>query len=350
MTFSIDRRRTLAAAAAAALLPGELFGAEPAPLTRIAFGSCARQDKPQPIWKPILAYAPELFVFLGDNVYADTTDMALMQQAYDRLAAKPGFRKLRAQCPTIAIWDDHDYGADDAGSEYPAKADSKRLFLRFWQEPEGSPRWTREGNYTSYVYGPEGKRVQIILPDLRWFRSWLHDSGTWPPDRGPYLPNPDPGATMLGEAQWQWLESELRRPAEIRILGMSTQLLADFPGYEAWANFPRERQRLFDLIRDTEARGVIVISGDTHYAELSRLADASVPYPLIDLTSSGLTEVWTFLAPNRNRIGRGFLRENFGTISIDWAADPQITLEVRGTSGRTLIRHQIALSELQPRR
>ena len=351
MTLSFNRRQTLAAGAAAALLPGGLSAAAigTAPLTRIAFGSCAKQMKPQPIWKRVVDWNPELFVFLGDNVYADTFDMGEMQEAYDMLAAKSGFKNLRAHCPTIAIWDDHDYGADDAGHEYPFKKSSKEIFLKFWQEPADSPRWARQGNYTSYVFGPEGRRVQIILPDLRWFRSDLINGGVWPPGRGPYLPNTDPEATMLGAAQWRWLEEELRKPAEIRILATSTQLLADFPGFEAWANFPLERQRLFDLIRDTRANGVVAISGDTHYAELSRLADASVPYPLYELTSSGLTEVWDYLATNKNRVGKGFLQENFGTITIDWTGDPVITLGVRSMGGRSLMEQRIALSELQVR-
>jgi len=108
MTLSFNRRQTLAAGAAVALLPGGLAaaGTGTAPLTRIAFGSCARQDKPQPIWNRIVDWDPELFVFLGDNVYANTFDMAEMQEAYDMLAAKSGFKKLRAHCPTIAIWDE----------------------------------------------------------------------------------------------------------------------------------------------------------------------------------------------------------------------------------------------------
>ncbi len=108
---------------------------------RAAFGSCAHQDKEQPIWEQVLAYDPELFIFLDDNIYGDTTDMAVLQAKYDKLAAKPGFQKLRAKSRIVATWDDHDFGCNDAGREYPKKAESKDIFLRFWQEPQGSPRW-----------------------------------------------------------------------------------------------------------------------------------------------------------------------------------------------------------------
>ncbi|WP_221794253.1 alkaline phosphatase D family protein [Aquisediminimonas sediminicola] len=347
MRLTFSRRQTLAVGAATALLPGNAFAAKEAPLSRIAFGSCCHQDKEQPIWDPVLGFDPQLFVFLGDNIYADTEDMAIMQAKYDKFAAKPGFQKLRAHCPTIAIWDDHDYGKNDAGREYPKKAESKQLFLKFWQEPQASPRWSREGIYTSYIYGPPGKRVQVILPDLRWFRSGLLGNTEEPHDRGPYLPNFDPKATMLGPQQWEWLERELRKPAEVRILGMSTQVLADAPGYEAWANMPFERRRLFDLIDYTEARGVVFISGDTHYSELSKLTDG-VPYPFYDLTSSGLTQEWPFLAPNDNRVGPGFTEANFGAITIDWkVTDPIITMETRNKTGKLLIQQRIALSTLR---
>src|SRR5436853_7460343 len=81
------------------------------PLSRIAFGSCVHQDKPQPIWDAVIATDPELFVFLGDNIYADTKDMDVMRAKYQQLADQPGFKKLKAKCPVIATWDDHDYGA-----------------------------------------------------------------------------------------------------------------------------------------------------------------------------------------------------------------------------------------------
>jgi alkaline phosphatase D len=64
-------------------------------LSRIAFGCCADQDKPQPVWDPVLARQNDLFIFLGDNIYADTRDMDLMRRKYAKLAAQPGFARLR---------------------------------------------------------------------------------------------------------------------------------------------------------------------------------------------------------------------------------------------------------------
>ncbi len=346
--MAVTRRALVAGAGALAALPVLPAAARDArPLSRIAFGSCAHQDKPQPIWGRVNAWNPELFVFLGDNIYGDTTDMAVMRAKYDKLAAKPGFRELRTKSDVIAIWDDHDFGVNDGGREYPMKQQSKDLFCEFWNEAADSTRRSREGLYTSYIYGPPGKRVQVILPDNRWFRSGLLGVSEEPKDRGPYLVNPDPKATMLGDVQWTWLAEEFRKPAEIRIFASSTQVLADAPGYEAWINYQSDHQRLLDLIRFARVDGVIMISGDTHYAELSRLSEGT-RYPLYDLTSSGLTQVWEFLGPNRLRVGEGLLAQNYGRIAIDWTVrDPAIRLEVEAVDGRVPIALDLTLSQLR---
>lgn len=350
MAGEIGRRSLLkggvAATSLAACSPG-LAAVTERNLTRIAFGSCAHQDKEQPIWDRVLAWKPELFVFLGDNIYGDTEDMAVMRAKYDRFAAKPGVRALRASTPCIATWDDHDYGVNDGGSEYPKKAESKALFLDFWGEPDDGFRRSHDGIYTSYFFGPKGRRVQIILPDNRTFRTPLLGMSVEPADKGQYLVNPDPAATMLGAAQWDWLEAEFRKPADLRIFASSTQVLADAPGYEAWINFQADHQRLLDLIDFAQVENLFMISGDTHYAELSRLADG-VPYPLYDLTSSGLTQVWPVFGPNRNRIAKAPLMPNFGRITIDWTGrDPSVLLEVEMLDGQVPISHRILLADLK---
>jgi alkaline phosphatase D len=216
-------------------------------VSRIAFGSCADQDKPQPVWDPVLARQNDLFIFLGDNIYADTRDMELMRRKYAMLAAQPGFARLRETTPLVAMWDDHDFGENDAGGDFPMKDESRRIFLDFWQEPAGSPRRERDGVYAAYVFGPPGERVQVILPDLRYNRTAMTPMAlqgakyvAWGreqvvagrPMPGPYVRNPDHAATMLGERQWAWLERQFEVPAEVRLFGSSVQVLADATGWE----------------------------------------------------------------------------------------------------------------------
>ncbi|HEY2250263.1 MAG TPA: alkaline phosphatase D family protein, partial [Planctomycetaceae bacterium] len=173
-----------------------LRAADEVPLSRMAFGSCAKQDQPQPIWDAIVDTKPQLFVFLGDNIYADTQDMNVLRAKYAQLAGQPGFRKLKEICPVVGTWDDHDLGANDAGAEYPKKKESQQVFLDFFGVPKDDPRRTQEGVYSGHVYGPQGKRVQLILLDARYFRSPL-TKGFKPGEpgegsRGIYVPNNDP--------------------------------------------------------------------------------------------------------------------------------------------------------------
>jgi alkaline phosphatase D len=146
---------------------------EPQPISRIAFGSCVQQGRPQPIWEAINEQKPQLFLFLGDNIYADTLDIDVLKAKYAQLGREPGYIKLRQACPILATWDDHDYGKDDAGAEYPKKKESQQVFLDFFGDPPDGLRRKREGVYGAYIFGPEHKRVQILLLDTRYFRSPL---------------------------------------------------------------------------------------------------------------------------------------------------------------------------------
>src|SRR4051812_7484733 len=121
---------------------------------RIVFGSCVHQDKPQPIWDAINEVHPDLFIFGGDNIYGDTKDMKVLRQKYDRLAAQPGYRKLKQQCPIVATWDDHDYGKNDAGADWPYRDEAQQIFLDFFGFPKDAPLRRQKGVYHSHVFGP----------------------------------------------------------------------------------------------------------------------------------------------------------------------------------------------------
>lgn len=323
------------------------------PLERIGFGSCLQHDKPQPIWHAVYAQRPDLFIFLGDNIYGDTEDMGLLAEKYRLQSEHPDFALLRSTCPYIGTWDDHDYGSNDAGVEWAFKEPSKQLLLDFLNEPADSERRDRPGVYDSYIYGPVGKRVQVILLDTRWFRDELfrrpqaaakklnQETG-----KGPYLINPDPQSQVLGEAQWEWLEEQFRQPAEVRLIGSSIPIIQEDTGWETWDNYPHERQRLYDLLSRTQANGVLLLSGDSHRAEFSRVDDKTA-YPLWELNASGLTENALSRPPNTNRIGKMFIGDNFGLIRFNWnRLDPEITLEVRDRDNDLVMQNVIRLSEL----
>lgn len=333
--------------ALALLAPTDSTAAENSPITSIAFGSCANQNEPQPVLDHVSARKPDLFIYLGDNIYGDTFDMDEMRAKYDVLAERPEYKRLKASTEIIATWDDHDYGADDSGRRYRKKEESKEIFLEFFEEPRDSPRRKHEGVYTAYEYGPKNKRVQVILLDLRTFRSDLKRRGTRPEREhaGPYAPNPDADATLLGEAQWKWLKKQLKRKASIRLIGSSVQFAAEFHGWEAWANFPNERKRFISLVDSTQADGVILLSGDMHYGELSVMT-SDVPYPLYDFTSSGINRVWEHPMENIHRLRETEYRPHVGWIDIRWDEDPEIRFRLQVENGEIGLEHRILLSEI----
>jgi len=321
------------------------------PLSRIGFGSCAHQEKPLPIWKTIVAAKPQLFLMLGDNIYADTDDMKVMKAKYDLAAAHPDYQTLRKNCPMLGIWDDHDYGKNDAGVEYAKKEESQQLLLDFFDLPKDSPLRKQKGVYQSAVYGPEGKRVQVIMLDGRYFRSPMRRGKREPGmTYTPYIAVNDPEATMLGDEQWKWLAEQLKVPAEIRLLVSGIQVVPEDHGFEKWMNFPLEREKLYKVLNDSKAGGIIVLSGDRHLAELSMM-EGAVSYPLYDLTSSGLNqadEKWRALEKNKHRIATMSYGDNFGMVVINWeAADPTISLQIRDVPGDIIIQQKLLLSDLQ---
>ncbi len=324
-------------------------------LTRIAFGSCAHEEQPQPIWDSVLKTESELFIFMGDNVYGDVendrfvdlaVDMSPMGRSYDLLREVEGFQKLKKSVPLLATWDDHDYGKDNGGADFAMRAESKDLFLDFWEAAADDPRRARDGIYQSHMYGPEGRRVQIILLDTRYFRSPLTlgeeiTAGGWPA----IVPDPDPAKTMLGDEQWAWLEAELKASANLRIIVSSVQVIAEAYGLESWTKLPTERQRLFDLIASTNAQGIVFLSGDLHSGGLYRTEDSA--YPLIEITSSSLNRSFDVDVPGPLRLGRLFNGNNFGTLSIDWEAEI-VVLEVRNVSGMVAKSLTVELEDLRP--
>ncbi|MDP1837514.1 MAG: alkaline phosphatase D family protein [Reyranella sp.] len=328
-------RRTLTQLVTAASVAPAPALAQAPPLSRLAFGSCAKQTLPQPIWDAVLAWRPELFVFMGDNVYGDfkSANATGLKEAYAAARQIAGYERLRETVPHLAIWDDHDYGSNDGGADFAHKAVSKALFLEFWKVAATDIRRTREGIYESRVIGPAGRRVQVILLDVRWFRSPLKitdQRGAAGKQR--YLPDPDPSKTMLGAVQWAWLAGELRKPAELRLIVSSTQVLAEGHGWERWGNFPLERQRLFDTIRDSGAKGVVFVSGDRHIGALYREQPTGL-YPLYEMTSSGLNMVyWAAKEPGPNRLGALYAGANFGAIDVDWR-ERKIMLALRDEGG-----------------
>ncbi|SMF51756.1 alkaline phosphatase D family protein [Pseudobacteriovorax antillogorgiicola] len=312
----------------------------------ISVGSCAQESRDQPIWDQIAADQPDLFLFIGDNVYADTYDPAVMRKKYQALAKKKNFAKFRSDVPIMATWDDHDYGLNDAGSDYGMKEVSQQIFAEFWY-PEESFLDKQKGIYHSKIFKWGRFDVQVLMLDTRYHRSPLKRSGNR------YVPNHDAGATILGKAQWQWLETELRKPADVRIIASSIQYVAKDHRFEKWANIPADRQRMVDVLVKTKAKGVVFVSGDRHLAEISKWQPEGLDYPIYDLTASGLTNSVSAGVANEANVYRvprtvAHRERNYGLIKIDDGPSPKLVLQIKNSRGAVLESQELAIPGIKP--
>ena len=363
----ITRRRLitgLLGGVAAGTLRGQSIRVEPGgeqAVVRIAFGSCVSQRKSQSVWQQIAEKDPHLFVMMGDGVYPEHEPGSLptveaIRSAYRHAGAHRELQRFRDSVPVAAIWDDNDYGGSDIGRTFQHKLESRDLFLDFWASPsEASLRRSDSGIHATWELGERERRIQIIVPDLRFSRSeWAQTEGDVRAARdraglGPYKPALGGEVTMLGEPQWIWLENCLRRPAGLRLFVSSIQLVPEDRGWESWSNFPVEKQRLLDMFSAHANAPIVVLSGDVHYAEVSRLQGSDALGPLWEFTSSGLTESWPTPGSNAHRIGPAYPEPNFGMLSVDWREDnPRLSVDILAANGRLLRRESLLLSSLLP--
>ena len=310
------------------------------PLSKIAIGSCSHEYDDDQMWPYVMENDPDLWIWLGDIIYGDSDQESVLQAKYNQQKSRASYQRLIAKVPVIGIWDDHDYGVNDGGKEYPIKDRSKVLLQEFLDVEKDNPVYNHSGAYNSYTYGEAGQLIKIILLDARYFRD-------------PIETNPDPAiryqinldGDVLGEEQWAWLEKELNgSEADIHFICSGIQIIPTEQGYEKWANFPKARKRLFDLIQDIKPRGTIFLSGDRHISELSKIDLPEMDSPIYEFTSSGLTHTWNTPGEEINsfRVGQLIIKKNFGIIDIDWKA-MTVTFEIRGTNNVLHSSHKIKL-------
>lgn len=291
----------------------------------LAVGSCNHTEAPQVMWDPIANNKPDVFIWLGDIVYGDTHDMGVLQSKYDKLDSELGYQKVKTITKDIiGVWDDHDYGWNDAGKYYSKKDSSKAILVDFLDLDKSDPVRDRKGMYTSYQYGNHPYLTKVILLDARYFRDTVIAS---PDPNIRYTINPD--GDILGEEQWTWLENQLKSSdADVHIIGSGIQILPRQHGWEKWANFPQSRERLLNLLSTIRPKNPLLLTGDRHIAEYSTLS-LDDGYLLPELTTSGLTHTWSQVwdEPNEFREGELIAKKNFAIVKISAS---QMQLEVRG--------------------
>jgi alkaline phosphatase D len=320
-----------------------------APDIAIAIGSCFFLADANPIWgsqtygggfeifDAIAGKKPDVMVWLGDNLYfqpQDELDPVSMAFRYRRQRTFAPLATLLTATSHLAIWDDHDYGPNDADMSYVMKGDALALFRRYWGNPSyGLPE-------TPGVFGrARWGDVDIFLLDDRYYRSAnkLQDG---------------PDKTMFGAQQLAWLRNALvYSSAPLKLVVNGSQLWNRVNKFEGWNHYPAEQKAFADWLAAQRVDGLVFLSGDRHYTELLKVERAG-DYPLYEFTSSPLTS-GAFDPPGEKSNpdlvpGTYVVKRQFGMIRVTGPGnDRTIALESYDGSGTLQWRHEIRARTLK---
>lgn len=292
---------------------------------RIAFGSCCRIqfDAEQPIWSVVQALEPDMFFWLGDNIYGDSDEPAALAELYGRERLVRRLEPLLRGTPQLAIWDDHDFGYNGSDGTSPYKDSSLDVFRHYWPNPSfGEP--ASKGIYFKQSYGG----VDFFFLDGRYHRD-------------PTENRDDASKTMLGAAQKAWLKAgllESKAVFKVLVSGTGWSTAENEKGGDSWGVFMTERNEIFDFVRDRNIGGVVCISGDSHMGELNCIPrSAHGGYDIYDLCSSPLAQMPA--TKNLRQMPEVRIRDtwtrsvNVGVLEFQMGEKPSLTMTLHDVSG-----------------
>lgn len=299
-------------------------------------GSCAAPftgwffpfNRANRIFDKMTDHPADFMVWMGDNVYYmlnewnSTREMVHKNLEY---RTHPKISRFLNSRPQWATWDDHDFGPNDAESNFHNKDEALRLFQQFWRNDQwGLPH--APGVFGQFSYGD----ADFFLLDSRYYRA---DS-----------------SAMLGQAQMEWLKiGLLQSQATFKFIVSGTQLLPHMKA-EDFGDYPQEKAEFLTFLRDNDIKGVILLSGDTHYAELSKL-DRPDTYPLYEMTASALTSPYFAGSSNGQALrmpGTLYTARNFGVVELTGSgSDRTCTLRLMDAQGQQVWHLPIKASSLR---
>lgn len=274
---------------------------------KIIFGCCANQDADQPLWKAILEEKADLMIAMGDMVQAAKPDQKSIVDEYKTLAKIDEYVKARETVPFLITWDDQDYGKVDGGADNPKKEEARKAVWFYYPYIKDSTLLDQPGIFHSKVLGGvregRGRRarttpsVHVIMLDTRWNRT---------------------DKTLLGNDQWEWLEDQMREPADFKILVSSIQVLAEEHAFDKWSQFPKEKEKLLNLIIKTKPKNFLILSGDRKLAAISK-KDIKNYGTLHEVTAGSFNQPQELVEKETVYMNEAYNKENYGLISIDWS-------------------------------
>jgi len=316
------------------------------PTITFAFGSCnyvneEKYDRPgkaygteTDIFNAILNQKPDFMVWLGDNTYLRDPDWNTQTGIYHRYThtrSQANLQPLLGSVPHYAIWDDHDYGSNDADYTFPYKNITEKTFHQFWCNPNTNQ--TGDGGVTfTFTWGD----IQFFMLDNRYFRT---PNNKLTGDRA-----------IIGKKQEKWLiDAMVSSTATFKIVCIGGQFLNPAAVYENHATYNEEREHILKAIDKEKLEGVLFLTGDRHHAELTKLSREGA-YPLYDFTSSPLSAGTHVLKDEGNTAqveGTLFGEHNFGIIEVSGIrTDRTLTMKLFDKTGKLVWERAVKRSDL----
>lgn len=287
------------------------------------------------IFTKIYEQRPDFMLWLGDNTYLREADWGTktgILYRYTHSRSLPEMQALLGSAHHYAIWDDHDFGPNDSDKSYPHKELTLEAFKLFWGNLNyGAGNTQAKGIQGSFTWGD----LQFFLLDDRFFRTANQNFASQ--------------RTILGEEQIEWLINGLSSSlASFKIVAVGGQFISDSKTKENFINFPEERQRIIDAIQKNRIPGVIFLTGDRHFTELSK---TNTTPPIYDLTVSPLTS-GTFnpeKEQNTLRVPNTLITEhNFAIIEVTGKRRERVmTIKIHNKDGKELWKQEIKEKDLQ---
>lgn len=307
-------------------------------LTRLALGSCAREDPgSSAVWRRMSASDPDAVVLLGDTPYIDSTVLDVQRTRYSEFAAVPDFASLLRTRPLYATWDDHDFGANDTNGRLDGKDNSRRAFIEYHANPSYGE--DNQGVYTKFRRGG----IEVFLLDARYF------AGTEPSPFASGQP------TLLGRRQWDWLRQELSAstaPFKLLVTGMIWNGAVRPGKLDHWGTYPHEREALFGFIGEERIPGVVLAGGDIHRTRVLRYETTETAgYPLTELVTSPVhgSVIDTANAPHPALVHDSGEPHAFLLITVDTTLTPAtLVAQFQNAAGRELYSVTLNTAMLSP--
>lgn len=286
---------------------------------RVAFISCACDIyENKTVWETLVNSRPDLLIFMGDNVYGDLLVVPgpeNLTRRYIEARSRNFIYRSKKLIPSLAIWDDHDYGKNNEDGNYKHKESSLRIFNTFYGRDEVENVYS-QGPGVASCFRAFG--LQFLMLDDRYFRS----------DKS------NRNGQMLGDAQMNWAFKQLRDFNGPSWLINGNQFFGAQSARESFeGSFRRDFYGFLDGVRAC-GQPVLFAGGDVHHSETMTIENDILGYETYELTSSGIHSHASPSLPKNDRRRQSTTKRNFVEVTHSWRND-QLDLNFRSIDKRS---------------